>query len=1107
MHRCSPPLRRLASYAAAVLFGLAALGTAQAGDSTLARYPTLHGDSVVFEAHGNLWKVSRSGGTAQRLTTDPGYDIMPRFSPDGKWIAFTGQYQANTDVYVIPADGGTARRLTFHSDMTDRAPERWGPDNMVVNWTPDSKDIVFLSRRDSMNSWFGRYFTVPVAGGPEELMPLDKGGMFTWSPDSKAIVYNRIFTNFRTWKRYTGGMHQNAWIHHFDTGADELAVDSKGADLDPMWYGKTIYVASDRDGHINLWAMDTTSKQMRQVTHFTDYDVDWPSLGDDGIVFQQGGSLWVMDLPSEQLHKLSVSVPDDGRETSPRWVDGSKYIQATDPAGNPNFDISPNGKRALIQARGDLFTLPAEHGNTRDLTQTSNAKEENPAWSPDGKWVAYVTDVTGEDEIAVRPSEGGAEQILSDFKTGYFYKPVWSADGSKLAFSDNLHQLWYLDVKSHKAVKVDQDPIAEIHDYTWSPDGHWLAYSKQRINQQTGISLYSLDSGKATLLSQAMNADFNPAFDPDGKYLYFLSLRHENPTFSQSEFNVATLKMAGIYAATLDKDTPSPFAPRSDEGVPEKQDKGEKSDKSGAKALHIDVDGLMQRAVAVPVPPDNYVGLDALSGQLFYVTQPNFTIEGPLAGEHSALHVYDVDKRKDKVLTSDLAGYALSADGKTALVNTQDGKFSFLGTDGGDDKGKDLDTSHMLMRVDPVAEWNEMFHMAWRLERDFFVNPKMNGVDWDEIRTRYSKLLPLMGHREDLNYLLGEIQGELSNSHTYVGGGDMDDDRPLLATGLVGADYGLDAKSGRYFFRKIYAGDNTRQEFTSPLTEPGINVHEGDYLLAVDGHELRAPADPYSLFVGTRGETVTLTVANDAAGSGKRDVTVKTLHDELALHQDDWIKHNRDYVAKASGGQIGYIYLDDMGANGMKQFIDQFYAQMDKPGLIVDERFNGGGFIDQMLLERLRRVLAGMTTNREGAQGTEHPVLSYSYKACLINAYSASDGDIFPYYFRKYGLGPLIGMRTWGGVRGIRGDWPLLDNGYITVPESSEYGLDSQWVIENHGVDPDIEVDDLPGDLAKGKDAQLDAAVKYIMDKIKAHPLVLPPVPADIPAYPPDGHE
>ena len=1094
------------SWFVGLALGLACLAqSAQAGEA-FARFPTLHGDSIVFEAHGNLWKVSRDGGVAQRLTAEPGYDMMPRYSPDGRWIAFTGQYQANTDVYVMPAAGGEVRRLTFHSDVVDQAPERWGPDNMVLGWTPDSRNVVFLSRRSSMNSWFGRYFTVPVGGGEEKLMPLDKGGAFTWSPDGKSIVYNRIFTNFRTWKRYTGGMHQNAWIHDFETGQDRLAVDSKGGDLDPMWYGKTIYVASDRaDGRFNLWAMDTATKQMRQVTHFKDYDVDWPSLGPDGIVFQQGGSLYVMDLPSEQLHKLNVDIPDDGVQTGPRWIDASHYIQSNDPAGNPNFDISPNGKRALLQARGDVYTLPAAHGMTRNLTRSSDAKEENPTWSPDGKTIAYVTDASGEEQIATRPSEGGEENVISDFKTGYFYRPVWSPDSSKLAFSDNEHNLWYLDVKSHKATKVDQDPRNEIHDYAWSPDGKWLAYSKQRDNQIPGIWLYSLSSDKATPVSSPFDADINPVFDPDGKYLYFVSARHENATFSQSEFNIATLKMFGVYAATLDKDDPSPFASKSDEGVPSKDDGKGKSDKD--KTIHIDMDGLMRRAVAFPLPSDNYAGLTASSGKVFYLTLPNFTIEGPLSGERGALHAFDMDKRKDKALIADVGGYVLSADGKTALVQTPEGKLGFMGTDGGDDKPSILDTSRMLTRIDPKQEWAEMYHMAWRLERDFFVNPKMNGVDWDEIGARYAKLLPYVGHREDLNYLIGEIQGELSNSHTYVGGGDLNDDRQLVATALLGADYGLDSKSGRYFFEKIYQGDNTRRDFAAPLTQPGLDIHQGDYILAVDGKELKAPTDIYSLFVGSRGHTVTLTVADDAAGKGKRDVTVETLHDELNLRQDDWVRHNRELVDKASGGQVGYVYLDDMGANGMKQFIDQFYPQIDKQGLIIDDRFNGGGFIDQILLERLRRVLAGMNTNREGVPETDPPVLSNSYKVCLINAYSASDGDIFPYYFRKYGLGPLIGMRTWGGVRGIRGDWPLLDNGYITVPEGTQYGLDSQWTIENHGVDPDMEVDDLPGELQKGKDAQLDAAVKYLMDKIKAHPLTLPPVPPMLPAYPPEGHE
>ncbi|HSC47517.1 MAG TPA: protease, partial [Gammaproteobacteria bacterium] len=670
-----PFLHRIAVPA---LAACACLFLGQASAASLPRFPTLHGDSIVFEANGNLWKVNRAGGAAERLTTDRGYDLMPRYSPDGRWIAFTGQYQGNTDVYVIPAGGGAAKRLTFHSDVVDRAPERWGPDNMVTGWTPDSKEIVFLSRRSSMNSWFARYFTVPVDGGPEELMPLDKGGMFTYSPDGGSIAYNRIFTNFRTWKRYTGGLHQNVWTYNFKTGESKQLTDWKGYDQDPMWYGHLIYFLSDRGAEykLNLWVYDLDTQKARQVTHFNDYDIDWPSLGDNGIVFQDGGALYVVDLPTEQVHKLDVSVPDDGGNTNPRFVDGSKFIQSNDPAGGNNYDVSPNGKRALLQARGDLFTLPAEDGNTRNLTQSSGAKEENASWSPDGKWIAYVTDAGGEEQIALRPAEGGAEQTLTSFKSGYFYKPLWSADGGELAFSDNEHQLWYLEVKSRKLVKVDADPRGEMHDYTWSADGRWLAYSKGRDNQQPGLWLYSLDSGKATLVSSPMDADFNPAFDPDGKYLYFVSARHENPTFSQSEFNVATLKMTGIYAATLAKDTPSPFAPRSDEGVSAGDDKGKDGDDKGKdgdkkaanKPLHIDLDGLVQRAVAVPIGADNITNLVATSGHLYYMTQPDATIDGPLSGESSALHVFDLDKRKDRTLSTDAAGYQLAADGKTALI-------------------------------------------------------------------------------------------------------------------------------------------------------------------------------------------------------------------------------------------------------------------------------------------------------------------------------------------------------------------------------------------------------------------------------------------------------
>jgi tricorn protease len=1074
----------------------------------LCRYPTLHGNEIVFEANGNLWRVNRSGGVAERLTADKGFDLMPRFSPDGKMIAFTGDYDGNVDVYVMPADGGKAKRLTYHSDVIEDAPLRWGPDNMVVTWTPGGKHIVFLSRRNTFNSWFGQLFKVPVTGGLPTQLAIPKGGMISFNADGNKIAYNRIFRNFRTWKKYCGGLAQDIWVYDFTSQKTERVTHWKGTDTYPMWYKNTIYFASDRgpEKRLNIWAYDITSKQFRQVTHFTKYDVDWPSLGNNGIVFQDGGSLYVLDLPDEQLNKLKVEVPDDGVLTRDRWVDASPFIKS--------FDMSPNGKRALFGARGDIFTVPEKYGNTRDITQTSNAREQYPSWSPDGKWIAYTTDASGENEVAVRPADGhGSEMILTKTREGYFYTPVWSPNSVKLAFSDNSHTLWYLDIKDRKLFKIDRDMKHEIHHYSWSPDGLWLAYSKIGRNNLSDIYLYSLKDFKTTKISAGMNSDSDPVFGPDGKYLFFISARHENPTFSETEFNIATLKMDGIYVATLQKNTPSPFAPRSDEGslTPKDSSKSKaeaKNWKPGAIApMKIDLDGLMNRAVPLHIPAGDISELMTAENYVYYTTSPAQMIEGSLPGQKAALNAFDMKKRKSYVLASDISGgYALSADGSKVLYKQKDKYFmaSAKPVEKGAPEPNTLDTSNVKAYANPIAEWKEMFHEAWRLERDFFFNKKMNGKNWNVIGKKYEKLLPEMASRQDLNYLIGEMIGELQNSHTYVGGGD----RPhndYVPTGLLGVDFALDADSGKYYFKKIYQGDNTRDEFRSPLTEPGIDAKEGDYLLAVNGHELMAPLNPYRLFVDTIGKTVTLTLADNPKGQNKHNVTVKPIKDELSIRLKDWIDHNRETVNQLSGGKIGYIYLSDMESVGMDQFVRQFYPQIRKQGLIIDDRWNGGGFIDPIILERLRRVLVLMTTNREGAPYTEPDEVLHGYKVVLINHYSASDGDIFPYKFKKYGLGPLIGTRTWGGVRGIRGYWPLMDGGYITIPEFSIYGLSSQWVVENHGVEPDIKVDNLPGDVMRGKDAQLEKGVSYLMKKIKEHPMNIPKRPPLLPAYPPEN--
>jgi tricorn protease len=1107
---------------------------------------------VVFEAHGNLWRVDRAGGTAARLTSEPGFEFMPRYSPDGKWLAYTGQYQGNRDVYVIPAAGGVARRLTFHSDAVDDAPQRWGPDNMVVTWTPDSGSIVYLSRRESWNTWYGRLYAVPVAGGPSQALPLDRGGLLSYRADGRQFAYNRIFRNFRTWKRYDGGLAQDIDLYDLDTRTLTHLTDWPGTETAPMWFGDTIYFLADHDANrrANIWAYDLKAKSFRQVTKFVDYDIDFPSLGDTGITFQQGGNLYVLDLPAEQLHRLDVRVPDDGTHTSPRYADARGTIRDSDAAQQTNYDVAPNGKRALLAARGDIFSVPAEFGATRNLTETTGADEDHPAWSPDGTRVAYTTDAGGEQQVAMRPAKGGKETVLTKFTQGYFYQPVWAPGSDRLAFSDNEKRLWVLDIADPTPRLVAQDRYQEIHDYDWSPDGLWLVYSLTDESQVRALYLYSLESGKATRLSLGRDNDTLPAFDPDGKHLYFVSSRHENAVLSENEFNVADLKTGGIYVATLAADAPSPLAPRSDEGTSEEPAKaaanpdtrktgkpgdapaggqtggqtsgtagaaGKDEWKAGASArIRVDLDGLMQRAVALPVPGGVIASLDVRKGRVYYLAGPIHTLEGALPGEKGVLHAFDLQERKDAVLVDDLDSYRLSANGEKILYK-KDKDWFIVDAKGGAPGGapdaaaaragrKALPLAHLRMQVDPRHEWREMFESAWRLERDFFYNTKMNGVDWNAVHASYARLLPLLGSREDLNYLIGEMLGELGNSHTYVGGGDQDDPTEKVPTGLLGADFALDAASGRYRFARIYAGDNTREAYRAPLAQPGLRIGKGDFLLAVDGKDLVAPADPYSLFVGKTEGTVALTVA-DAPTGARREVIVEPVKSELHLREQAWIDHNRATVERLSGGKIAYIYLSDMSQLGMEQFFRQFYNQADRQALIVDDRWNGGGFIDPIVLERVRRVLVAMGTNRQGAGQPWSAQFIAGPKVCLINHYSASDGDIFPYNFRKYGLGPLIGTRTWGGVRGIRGHWPLLDGGYITVPEDSMYGLDSQWIIENRGVAPDIEVDDTPADILDDNDVQLKAAVTYLLDELKKHPTVVPPSPPLLPAFPPPGHE
>ncbi|HXW13708.1 MAG TPA: PDZ domain-containing protein [Terriglobia bacterium] len=1098
--------------------------SAEMSEGRLMRFADIYKDKIVFSYAGDLWLVSSSGGEARRITTDPGLELFPKFSPDGKWIAFTAQYDGNFNVYVMPANGGEPKQLTSEPDVTT-VPERIGPNNMVINWLPDSQHILFLSRRDTFNDWFGRLFTVSIDGGLPARLPIDKGGLTSFSPDGTKIAYNRIFRNFRTWKRYTGGMHQQISIYDLKNNTYEPIADNPHTSTYPMWHGDTIYFGSDRgpEHRINIYSYSLKTKQTKQLTDFKDYDVDWPSLGPDAIVFTNGGYLYTFDLKSQKAQKLTVYLPGDRDLARPRWANVSRYVT--------DFDISPEGNRAVLTARGDIFTVPAKDGSIRNLTQTPGIREKYAAWSPDGKWIAYLSDRTGEQEIYITPQDGmGKETRITTDGKMFRMPPVWSPDSKKLLFADKDLRLFYVDIDQKTPVLIDQGKYFDITDYVWAPDSKWVAYAKMEENTNSAINLYSLADKKITPVTTSFTSSSNPTFDPGGKYLLFLSQRDYNEVIGVYDFEFSNPKATRVYMVTLRADLPSPFAPKSDEaGKKPDESAGKDEAKSGekekketedvAKNFRIDLDGIQNRVTALPTPPANIARLQAGKDGIYYSTSPISGLSGALPGEHPAIHVYDLKERKDEVLLTGATSFALSFDSSKLLYSASpsgeagddeepgphertfgiiDAKPSGTPHKVGDGT---LNLSSMEMRIDPRAEWQQMFNETWREERDFFFEASMNGVDWAKERDRYAPLLRDVADRYDLNYLIGEMLGELANSHTYVGGGDYPDLHPVNL-GLLGVDYELDAASGLYRFKKIYSGENWDAGLRSPLTEPGVVVKEGDYLIAVNGRDLKAPQPPSELFVNTADQNVTLTVNSQPTAAGARTVVVKPLSSEYALRQLDMINTNRRKVEQATGGRVGYIYLPNMEGDGLNAFVKQFFPQIRKEGLIIDVRYNGGGFVDQLIFERLRRILAGMDSARNFAISTIPDVVFNGSMACVTNAYAASDGDIFSYYFKKYHLGPLIGTRTWGGVRGIRGFEPLLDGGYITRPEFSVYGLDSKWVVENYGVAPDIEVDNTPDLVMKGRDPQLERAIEEVMKAIEEHPKHLPPRPPDLPAYP-----
>ncbi len=1065
------------------------------------RYPDVNGDRIVFAAEGDLWVAPDAGGVARRLTTHPGTEYFPRFSPDGKWIAFTGEYDGNQDVFVIPAVGGEPKRLTWHP----------GPDQ-VVGWTPDGKSVLFRSRAENPQAW--ELFAVGLDGSDPEKLPIGWAARIDVDPDSGMWAFNRVTSEGRTWKRYRGGMASDIWVGRPDRADFRKVSDVAAAQEFPMWHGGRIYFLCDEGGTGNIWSMKPDGTDRRRHTDFKAWDARWPAMSRDGrIAFTLGGDVELFSTSDNSVHKVNVELPSDRVLTRERFPEAGRTLTSG--------DIAPKGDRIAIVTRGEIFTIPVKDGPTMPVTKGSGARESWAAFSPDGKRLVYVTDAPHEEEIRTIDAWGRGEPkvVVPAGKSGYLYAPVWSPDGKLIAYSDQTQTLYVVAAEGGAPKVVDHSDQAAIRDYTWSPDGRWLAYSKAARTDYTSICIYDTRDGQVHRVSGAFTNDYSPAWDPQGRYLYFLSNRATNPVLDSVDANVIEAKNTQPYMFLLRKDVANPFA--ATKGMPDEEkkaegEKGKADEKSGeAKKpdgkdaakddkgekppapVGIDFDGLAERYLELPnVDRGRYSNLGATGKFVYFLAGPIKGMdEQPALFQEpepdATLYGYDLDKKKLKPFTEGVSAFAvaLKAD-KLAVMKKRGDIFVFdAGAAAGDAGEAKVSLGGVVVELDPREEWAQIFWEAWRQERDFYWDAGMGGLDWKAIGEHYATLLPRIANRSDLGDLIGELIGELNTSHTYVFGGDPGVRVPHVSTGLLGADFRRDGDA--YKVVRIYRGDPA-DNVRSPLDEPGVNVPEGGYILAVN-HRPFPKARPFvAAFEDLADKDVVLTVNSKPGPEGARDVVVKPLGDDSGLRYADWVRGNREYVAAKTGGKIGYLHLTDMQAAGMTEFNTWYYPQLDKEGMVVDVRWNHGGFVSEIILERLRRRIDAFGRSRGGSINT-YPFRTLNGPFVVVtNQFAGSDGDIFPAAVQIEKLAPVIGMRSWGGVVGINGIRPLVDMGLLTEPEGAWNDPRHGWTIENHGVDPDIVVENLPQDLVKGTDAQLDRAIAEVMKLHDAHPPVHP---------------
>ena len=1112
---------KLSTGLAAALVALAASSPSAQTAPVLAQQPVLSATQVVFVFAGDLWSVPRAGGEARRLTAGAGVESNPTFSPNGEWIAFTGQYDGNTDVFVMPAQGGVPKRLTWHPDA-----------DTAIGWAPDGKRVLFSSTRTSY-SRFRELFLVGLDGGLAEKVPLPMGFEAAFSPDGDRLAYVPLSRAFTAWKRYRGGQATPIWIANLANSQIEKLPRETSNDYSPMWVGDRIYFLSDRSEPVTLYSYDLKTKKVSQAIPNSGMDFKSASAGPGAIVLEQFGQIQLYDLASARLTPLKITIAGDISEMRQKYVNVGRRLT--------NAHISPTGARALFEARGEILTVPAEKGDTRNLTSTPGVMERDPAWSPDGQWIAYFSDASGEYELHVRDSLGRSEprKIRLEQQPTFYLMPRWSPDSKKLAYLDAHLNTWYVDIDQRKPVKVDKDrylfPPSERVP-VWSPDSKWIAYSKRLPNYLSAIFIHSVGDGKSRQLTDGLSDARYPVFDADGKHLYFTASTDSGPSLEPDIRSAVRPPTRNVYVAVLSKNDPSPLAPESDEEKVTKpgDDKTAKpAEKPEAKAeaageesrppaapakvpeVRIDWERINQRILALPLPARRYVALQVgKAGNLFALEAPP---PSPGSAPGSTVHRHDLKQRRSDVVASGVRFFEVSANGEKTLSAQGDrwtiqslrpmppagggapgasaaGPPAPAGPGGSGGPGTfALRTEEIEIRSEPRVEWKQMYYDAWRIQREFFYDRDLHGLDLTAAIKKYEPYLESVQSRRDLNYVFADMMGEITVGHLGVGGGDVPETK-TIPTGLLGCDYRIE--NGRYRFSRVYDGENWNPDLKAPLTQPGVNVQEGEYLLAVNGREIRATDNVYSFFEATAGKSVLLRVGPNADGSGAREVTVVPVPNEGRLRNLAWIEGNRRKVDEATSGRIAYVYMPDTSFGGLTNFTRYYYAQVGKEAVIIDERFNGGGALATDIIEHLKRTMMSLVATRDGEDEVQPQGAIFGPKVMIINEFAGSGGDAMPNYFRRAGVGKLIGKRTWGGLVGRAGAPPLMDGGFVTAPSSAVWGPAGEWDAENVGIPPDIEIEHDPALVRQGKDPQLDRAIVQVMAELKKNPVVKPTRPA-----------